>query len=43
MENGNKVEIKLVLKGYEEVIEKLENIKKLLNEIATINIQVEVK
>ena len=36
----NVVEIKVELVGYEELLEKLNNIKKLLQEIADINIQV---
>lgn len=39
----NKLEIQISIANYEEIIEKLENIKKLLNEIADINIQLEVK
>lgn len=39
----NKIEIQISIANYEEIIEKLENIKKLLNEIADINIQLEVK
>lgn len=39
----NTVEIKVELVGYEELLEKLNNIKKLLQEIAGINIQVEEK
>lgn len=39
----NKLEIQISIANYEEIIEKLENIKKLLNEIADINIQIEVK
>lgn len=39
----NKLEIQISIANYEEIIEKLENIKKLLNEIANINIQLEVK
>lgn len=39
----NKIEIQISIANYEEIIEKLENIKKLLNEIANINIQLEVK
>lgn len=39
----NKIEIQISIANYEEIIEKLENIKKLLNEIADINIQIEVK
>lgn len=39
----NKIEIQISIANYEEIIEKLENIKKLLNEIANINIQIEVK
>lgn len=37
------VEVSVELKGIDEVIEKLNKIKKLLNEIAEINIQIEVK
>ena len=39
---NNNLEIKILISNYDEVIEKLENIKKLLNEIAGINIQIEV-
>lgn len=35
-----KIEIKIMLVNYEETIEKLENIKKLLQEIGDINVQV---
>lgn len=41
MEEENKVSIKIELLGYEELIEKLENIKKLLNDIK--NTMIEVK
>lgn len=37
----NTVEIKVVLKNYDEIIEKLEQIKKLLNEINEIGIHLE--
>ncbi len=36
----NTVEISIELKNYDEVIRKLENIKKLLNEISNIHIEV---
>ncbi len=36
----NKIEISIELKNYDEVIRKLENIKKLLNEISNIHIEV---
>lgn len=39
----NTIEIKIELANYDEIIEKLKAIKKLLDEISNINIQIEAK
>ena len=39
----NEVVIKVTIANYEEIINKLETIKKLLNDIANIDVQIEVK
>lgn len=36
-----KIEIEVLISNYEEIIKKLETIKKLLNDIKNINIEVE--
>lgn len=41
MENKGKITISIELENYDEIIEKLENIKKLLQEINKISIHVE--
>ncbi len=38
----NKIEIKMELSNYDEIIEKLEHIKKLLNDISNIKIEVKL-
>ncbi len=43
MKYKNTIEINIELKGYEELLEKLETIKKLLQEINEIGFQVEAK
>ena len=40
METSNKVEVSIELVGADEVIEKLQEIKKLLNDIVSIKIEV---
>lgn len=39
MEKSNEVEIKIILIGIDEIIEKLENTKKLLNDIKNTKIE----
>lgn len=43
MDNTNKIEIKIELANYDEIIEKLEYIKKILNELGETKIQIEVE
>ncbi len=38
----NKIEIKIELSNYDEIIEKLEYIKKLLNDISNTKIEVNI-
>lgn len=39
----NEISIEISLSNYDEVIKQLETIKKLLQDIADINVQIEVK
>ena len=41
--NNNTIELKVEIANYDEIIEKLKTIKKLLDEISKTNIQIEVK